>query len=344
MIPQPLLETRPKHNNNEGWKSSEAYNKYLEKSGKSSSQKDLFEDYDLRFDENINFVENVLEEEQFLAEDDFSEDQSSQAQPDYYCQVEKCPQQETNFQNLKSLRIHCRTSHKELVCLKCKYVSQNCTDASKHNCSKKHKCATCGRDFGTSNELQYHTFIHKGVKPHMCDFCGKWFRQRSTMDRHKLTHQSRREHECEVCHKKFKHKHYLTTHMRSHAGDKPYVCNICGQGFAQNGNMQKHIKLQHTNEKSFVCNICQKGIVIPTQSTCLNIVFSAFVQPYYLKRHLKTHKDYKEKFEDVLLVINDELDGSDKQCGIRTLSCHLCSVTCKGQEELDLHFSKHHLD
>ena len=59
---------------------------------------------------------------------------------------------------------------------------------------------------------------------------------------------------------------------------------------------------------------------------------------------LKTHKEYKEKFEDVLLVINDELDGSDKQCGIRILSCHLCSVTCKGQEELDLHFSKHHLD
>ena len=79
-------------------------------------------------------------------------------------------------------------------------------------------------------------------------------------------------------------------------------------------------------------------------------VISAFVQPYYLKRHMKSHKQFRDKFGDVrtlehvLPLGDDEHDGSDKQCGIRIASCHLCSVTCKGQDELNLHFSKHHLD
>ena len=262
MIPQPLFETRQRNINNGGWKSSEVYNKYLVKSeGK-------FKDFDVKLDDHINFVENVLEEEQCLAAEDAHEDQDiNQCEADYFCQVEKCSERKTNFRNLKSLRSHCQTVHEDLFCTKCKYVSLNLLDASKHNCNKKHKCSTCGRDFGTANELQNHTFIHKDMKPHVCDFCGKSFRQRSTMDRHKLTHQSLREHECEVCHKKFKHKHYLTTHMRSHAGDKPYVCNVCGLGFSQNGNMQKHIKLQHTNEKTYVCRFCQKGIYVTKVSS-----------------------------------------------------------------------------
>ena len=79
-------------------------------------------------------------------------------------------------------------------------------------------------------------------------------------------------------------------------------------------------------------------------------VISAFVQPYYLKRHMKSHKEYRYNYVDdrtlehATLVGDDEHAGSDQQCGIRKASCHLCSATCKGQEELDLHFSKHHVE
>ena len=39
--------------------------------------------------------------------------------------------------------------------------------------------------------------------------------------------------------------------------------------------MQKHIRQNHIKEKEHVCKYCGKG----------------FVQPYYLRRHLNSHKE-----------------------------------------------------
>ena len=67
-----------------------------------------------------------------------------------------------------------------------------------------------------------------------------------------------------------------------------------------------------------------------------------FVQPYYLRRHLKSHKGEEEEEENGASF--DFLVGSEQsdQCGLRVVSCQLCSATCKGPAELDKHLAKHH--
>ena len=45
--------------------------------------------------------------------------------------------------------------------------------------------------------------------------------------------------------------------------------------FTQNANMQKHVRMKHTNNKGHVCSYCGKS----------------FVQAYYLRRHLATHRE-----------------------------------------------------
>jgi len=279
-------------------------------------------------DDNINFVEFILEDENAYLN---QEEIPSSGTSTLFCQVEGCNQRNISFKSQHYLKEHQRKEHAHFACLNCKHICRNETELTSHLCHKRHKCQDCGRDFSTSHELQSHCLIHTGAKPHMCDICGKYFRQRSTMERHKLTHQTHRDHECKICNKKFKYKHYLTTHMKIHEGNKPYVCTFCGLRFAQNGNMLKHIKQLHTpQEKSHVCKICNK----------------AFVQPYYLRRHLKSHKGFEEERQKAAtfdFIIEPLHTGSDEQCDLRTVACSLCNVTCKTEEDLDIHFTKHHM-
>ena len=64
------------------------------------------------------------------------------------------------------------------------------------------------------------------------------------------------------------------------------------------------------------------------------------MQPYYLRRHMKVHKEV-EAGRASFSFLEGETTGSDQQCGLRTRACSLCSVTCKGTKELEEHVSKH---
>ena len=175
------------------------------------------------------------------------------------CVINSCAMGNHTFRTPKELKTHHREEHANLYCSKCNAVSNSEEDLLTHNCSKRYKCKQCQRLFSTNHELKSHSYIHSGEKPHMCDHCGKGFRQRATLDRHKLTHESKRNYDCDICHKKFKFKHYLVSHKLLHTGVKPHMCTWCGLKFAQNANMQKHIRQQHTHEKSHVCKYCGKG-------------------------------------------------------------------------------------
>jgi len=243
------------------------------------------------------------------------------------CVVNSCALGNLAFKTLKELKRHQKDSHANLFCTTCNIVSNSEEDLATHSCTKRFKCKLCQRLFSTNHELKSHSYIHSGEKPHMCDFCGKEFRQRATLDRHKLTHESARNYDCDICHKKFKFKHYLVSHKLLHSGVKPHMCTWCGMRFAQNANMQKHIRQQHTNEKYYVCKYCGKG----------------FVQPYYLRRHMTCHKEAVNEKASLDMLVESHT-SSDEQTGIRTYSCIYCSVTCKGQRELQIHISKHHQD
>ena len=282
------------------------------------------------------FLGNILDSGDDGLEDIFDESiekliEKPKITPSYCCYVEDCDQSDRKFPSNAELRRHQKETHRSLYCESCNTVSNSVADQLSHNCSKRHKCLVCARLFATANELLHHKYIHTGEKPHVCHICGKDFRQRATLDRHKITHDNKREHECQVCHKKFKHKHYLASHKLLHEGVKPHICSWCGLGFTQNSNLQKHVRQKHTQERAYVCTKCGKG----------------FVQPYYLRRHLKSHKGAGAEVEEEEMEERARFDflvGSEQsdQCGLRVVSCQLCSATCKGPAELEKHLAKHH--
>lgn len=284
---------------------------------------------------DIRFIDDFLgdqedgEEETSLLVSTQKNKSKSQAENELnlMCDVTKCSSSCLIFKTMKELKIHHKAEHSELICPKCNHVSPSDSELMTHNCNKRYKCNQCQRLFSTNHELKSHSYIHSGEKPHMCDHCGKGFRQRATLDRHKLTHESKRKYSCDICHKKFKFKHYLVSHKLLHSGVKPHMCTWCGMRFAQNANMQKHIRQQHTLDKSHVCKYCGKG----------------FVQPYYLRRHMSCHKEASTEKATLDMLVESHT-SSDEQTGIRTLSCIFCSVTCKGQQGLKNHVNKHHQD
>jgi len=272
-----------------------------------------------------------IEDEMIIPDNDNSQKSKckskTESETNLICNVTNCTKVNVPFKTVKELKNHHKEEHSGQFCNKCNSVSNSEADFVTHNCNKRYKCKVCQRLFSTSHELKSHSYIHSGEKPHMCDFCGKGFRQRATLDRHKLTHESKRNYDCDICLKKFKFKHYLVSHKLLHSGVKPHMCTWCGMRFAQNANMQKHIRQQHTHEKAHVCKYCGKG----------------FVQPYYLRRHMSCHKEANTEKATLDMLVESHT-SSDEQTGIRTFSCIFCSVTCKGQLALKAHVDKHHQD
>merc|ERR1719483_282763 len=289
----------------------------------------------MEFDENIaNTLDALMDTE--VLDDEFVKPIGTHKSISKYrtasekilrCDLNSCAQGSFIFKTPRELKIHKKEAHANLFCSMCNALSNSEEELATHNCSKRYKCRLCQRLFSTKHELKSHSYIHSGEKPHMCDFCGKEFRQRATLDRHKLTHESKRNYDCDICHKKFKFKHYLVSHKLLRSGVKPHMCTWCGVRFAQNANMQKHIRQQHTLDKSHVCKYCGKG----------------FVQPYYLRRHMSCHKEASTEKATLDMLVESHT-SSDEQTGIRTLSCIFCSVTCKGQQGLKNHVNKHHQD
>ena len=217
----------------------------------------------IRFIDDFMDDEEEIEDEMIIPDNENSQKSKckskTESETNLMCVVINCTKGNVPFKTAKELKNHHKEEHSGQFCNKCNSVSNSEADFVTHNCNKRYKCKVCQRLFSTSHELKSHSYIHSGEKPHMCDFCGKGFRQRATLDRHKLTHESKRNYDCDICLKKFKFKHYLVSHKLLHSGVKPHMCTWCGMRFAQNANMQKHIRQQHTHEKAHVCKYCGKG-------------------------------------------------------------------------------------
>ena len=54
-----------------------------------------------------------------------------------------------------------------------------------HECVKKHKCDTCGKDYSNNYNLKHHiSRVHEGAKPHKCGYCEKTFSSTSDLNKH----------------------------------------------------------------------------------------------------------------------------------------------------------------
>ncbi|KAM6967611.1 zinc finger protein 236 [Aplochiton taeniatus] len=150
--------------------------------------------------------------------------EAQKTNPCYYCDHE--------FQNVNTLRRHCRQVH------------------GKDRC---HVCRLCGKAFKRATHLKEHERVHQpgpspsSRKPRIfhCSTCIKAFAKRSQLERHNRTHTGERPFKCQQCDKAFNQKSALQVHMVKHTGKKPFKCEVCSIKFTQKSNMKHHMKRLH---------------------------------------------------------------------------------------------------
>merc|ERR1712059_114306 len=85
-----------------------------------------------------------------------------------------------------------------------------------------------------------------------------------------------------------------------------------------------------------------RGTSVPSvPESSLPAMNLGFVQAYYLRRHLSSHKEALQEKGSLELLVESHT-GLGEMVGIRVVACLLCSVTCKGEKELEIHVRKHH--
>ena len=124
------------------------------------------------------------------------------------------------------------------------------------NTKDKFPCSECSKEFFLLGNLKSHMKIHSNDTTnecdvfHECEICQKQIKIQpgweTTLKNHTYYHNIQPEYiQCEICPKKIVKK-YMNNHIQSHNRlKKLYHCNKCDYVSDYNGNLQKHMKIQH---------------------------------------------------------------------------------------------------
>uniref|UniRef100_UPI00358E1439 zinc finger protein 37A-like n=1 Tax=Myxine glutinosa TaxID=7769 RepID=UPI00358E1439 len=129
---------------------------------------------------------------------------------------------------------------------------------TRHKKGCLYKCAVCGKNFSTKQNVKIHNRIHTGERPYKCSVCGKSFTAKNSVTIHMRTHTGERPFECSVCGRTFTVARHVTSHMKTHTGERPHKCFVCGKSFSEKSSVKIHMRT-HTGERPYKCSICGKG-------------------------------------------------------------------------------------
>ncbi|XP_039618198.1 uncharacterized protein LOC120534672 [Polypterus senegalus] len=225
-----------------------------------------------------------------------------------------------------------QTQQKVYQCSECgkQFTTSNGLQYHKriHTGEKAYCCSDCGKRFTTSSNLQDHRRIHTGEKPYCCSECGKQFSERSSFQKHKKIHTGEKPYSCSECGKQFSQMSALQSHTRIHTGEKPYSCSECGKAFTTNHSLQDHRRI-HTGEKPYCCSECGK------EFTCKSS----------LQKHKRTHtggKPYGCSECGKMFTSNSNLkDHRRIHTGEKPYGCSECGKGFTTSSSLQTHIRVH---
>ncbi|XP_069113038.1 zinc finger protein ZFAT-like [Argopecten irradians] len=172
----------------------------------------------------------------------------------------ECPTCKSKFENMKKLKAHFGTDHRDLNLDEQLKVTGY--KEIKHRTQGKmgrrsYKCPYCDKVFIRANsELQKHIWIHEGIKPYKCPLCPYACRSKNNLQAHMLRHTEEKPYSCSECGKAYKSQTALRWHVRSHKDGKLFKCDRCPYEATQRSHLKRHLQT-HEVVKRFMCMHCE---------------------------------------------------------------------------------------
>lgn len=271
----------------------------------------------------------------------------------------QCTKCDMKFAIIDFLKIHMKREHKEDLDERPELLTG-------------YKCADCGEEFGTAEELTKHGSDHERVQcpdcgkffkrnrlenhrnthkksASLCPECGKLFDARFKLTQHMITIHNAEPVKCEVCGKVLKTKKILNEHMKTHLKSEvglripQAICPQCGLGLAQKGSLARHILLVHEkhkivpSDKTYTCQECSE--VLPNKGK------------YY--SHRRMHRAMVDRFPCEICgrVFNKKqnlrrhiylLHDEKRIIEIPIYGCQVCTRTFREKKNLRRHYKMVH--
>lgn len=209
----------------------------------------------------------------FLCKEQLSTSLTSHMKTHFPTNDYACPQCDTRFKLLTSLKHHLKRT--------CYEYGQQHIDPEKPDETKNlYKCNVCEEAFRYKVSLEKHTLTHNEL---YCNVCRKVLRDAATLERHNVSHtpfqcnrcdesytvfkpllrhcenvhKIVRPFKCNHCPKTFPRLRFLIIHEWQHTGNLPFQCAQCSLRFRSDMDLVYHHRV-HTREKPYLCAVCGK--------------------------------------------------------------------------------------
>ncbi|CAH8577424.1 unnamed protein product [Schistosoma turkestanicum] len=174
---------------------------------------------------------------------------------------------------------------------------------------------------------------------YLCKGCNRTTRRLRPMQQHLLSHSASKFNLCVKCLKGFNDKYDMKRHTRKHTLVRPYVCPECGRSFSQRCSLEGHrrkihrIQLNYSpNQRREIVRVCETcGYSCPKLYDMLQHTLNNHPNSNCLPRLRRQLIRYKEKFQNILSVSDDNNQASNMKNSLEENCSRSCISPCSTQ-------------